>query len=98
LQEFFDIAQFSGSDSMPGPRFAGRQHPVFQDIQQRILILDGAMGTMIQKFKLSEAEVRGERFTDAEKDLRNFSDLLCLTKPEIIEGIHRQFLEAGANI
>ena len=77
---------------MPGPRFAGRQHPIFTGIQKRILILDGAMGTMIQKFKLSEADVRGAQFANATKDLRNFSDLLCLTKPEIIEGIHRQFL------
>ncbi|MEW4452699.1 methionine synthase [Bremerella sp. JC817] len=83
---------------MPGPRFAGRQHPIFDDIQKRILILDGAMGTMIQKFKLTEEDVRGKQFADAEKDLRNFSDLLCLTKPDIIEGIHRQFLEAGAHI
>ncbi len=83
---------------MPGPRFAGRQHPIFDDIQKRILILDGAMGTMIQKFKLTEADVRGEQFANEEKDLRNFSDLLCLTKPDIIEGIHRDFLEAGANI
>ena len=83
---------------MPSPRFAGRQHPVFQDIQKRILILDGAMGTMIQQFKLSEADVRGQQFADAEKDLRNFSDLLCLTRPDLIEGIHRQFLEAGAHI
>ncbi|PQO47811.1 methionine synthase [Blastopirellula marina] len=83
---------------MPSPRFAGRQHSVFQDIQKRILILDGAMGTMIQKFKLTEEDVRGPQFADATKDLRNFSDLLCLTKPEIIAGIHRQFLEAGAHI
>ncbi|MFN3148170.1 methionine synthase [Bremerella sp.] len=83
---------------MPGPRFAGRQHPIFTDIQKRILILDGAMGTMIQKYKLTEADVRGEQFANEEKDLRNFSDLLCLTKPQIIEGIHREFLEAGANI
>jgi len=83
---------------MTAPRFAGQQHEVFKDIQNRILILDGAMGTMIQKANLSESDVRGKQFANAEKDLRNFSDLLCLTQPKIIEDIHREFLEAGANI
>ncbi len=64
----------------------------------RILILDGAMGTMIQRHKLTEDDFRGERFRDHAKDLRGNSDLLVLTQPEIIGSIHREYLEAGADI
>jgi 5-methyltetrahydrofolate--homocysteine methyltransferase len=65
---------------------------------ERIVILDGAMGTMIQKHKLDEAAFRGERFKAWPHDLKGCNDLLVLTKPELIEDIHRQFLEAGADI
>ena len=61
------------------------------------MILDGPMGTMIQAFKLDEASFRGH-FKDHPQDLKGNNDLLCLTQPEIIEGIHRQYLEAGADI
>ena len=67
-------------------------------LQERILILDGAMGTMIQQRKLDEAAFRGERFKDWKKDLKGHNDLLNLTQPVIIEDIHRQYLEAGADI
>ena len=67
-------------------------------LANRILILDGAMGTMIQRHKLTEADFRGERFRDHAKDLRGNSDLLVLTQPEIIGSIHREYLEAGADI
>jgi 5-methyltetrahydrofolate--homocysteine methyltransferase len=67
-------------------------------LQKRILILDGAMGTMIQQRKLDEASFRGERFKDWKKDLRGHNDLLNITQPAIIEDIHRQYLEAGADI
>jgi 5-methyltetrahydrofolate--homocysteine methyltransferase len=67
-------------------------------LQKRILIIDGAMGTMIQQHHLTEADYRGERFSDWPSDLKGNNDLLCLTQPEIIEGIHRQYLEAGADI
>ena len=67
-------------------------------LQQRILVLDGAMGTMIQQRKLDEAAFRGERFKDWKKDLKGHNDLLNLTQPAIIEDIHRQYLEAGADI
>ena len=67
-------------------------------IQKRILVLDGAMGTMIQKHKLSEKEFRGERFKDHPKSLKGNNDLLVLTKPEIIRTIHLEYLEAGADI
>ncbi len=65
---------------------------------ERIVILDGAMGTMIQQHKLDEAAFRGERFKDWPSDLKGCNDLLVLTKPEVIEDIHRQFLEAGADL
>ncbi len=67
-------------------------------LQHRILILDGAMGTMIQRHGLSEADYRGERFKDHAHDLKGNNDLLVLTQPEIIRGIHREYLEAGADI
>ena len=67
-------------------------------LQERILVIDGAMGTMIQRHGLNEADYRGERFADWPKDLKGNNDLLCLTRPDIIEGIHLQYLEAGAHI
>lgn len=67
-------------------------------IRERILLLDGAMGTMIQRLKLDEAAVRGDRFAGHHKDLKNFSDILCLTHPEKITDIHRAYFEAGSDI
>src|SRR6266478_9496469 len=67
-------------------------------LEQRILIIDGAMGTMIQRYKLTEADYRGRRFKDWPTDLKGNNDLLCLTQPEIIKEIHKQYLEAGADI
>lgn len=67
-------------------------------LKERILIIDGAMGTMIQRHKLEEKDYRGERFKDWPSDLKGNNDLLCLTQPSIIEGIHREYLEAGADI
>jgi 5-methyltetrahydrofolate--homocysteine methyltransferase len=67
-------------------------------LKKRILIIDGAMGTMIQQHKLEEADYRGERFADFEHDVKGNNDLLVLTQPHIIQGIHAQYLEAGADI
>ena len=67
-------------------------------LKQRILILDGAMGTMIQTYKLSEADFRGERFAKWPCDLKGNNDLLCLTQPQVIQEIHRAYLDAGADI
>ncbi len=69
-----------------------------QLIRERILVLDGAMGTMIQQYNLSEADFRGERFMDIPGQLKGNNDLLCLTRPEVIEDIHRKYLVAGADI
>src|SRR5690349_1059443 len=67
-------------------------------LNHRILIIDGAMGTMIQRYKLSEADYRGERFKDWPYDIKGNNDLLCLTQPHIIREIHGKYLEAGADI
>jgi 5-methyltetrahydrofolate--homocysteine methyltransferase len=77
---------------------SNRADALRQLFAERIVILDGAMGTMIQQHKLDEAAFRGERFKDWPHDLKGCNDLLVLTSPGIVEDIHRQFLEAGADI
>src|SRR6478672_6167939 len=67
-------------------------------LDRRILILDGAMGTMIQRHTLTEADFRGSRFADHPRDLKGNSDVLVLTRPDVIGGIHREYLAAGADI
>ena len=67
-------------------------------LKERILIIDGAMGTMIQRYKLEEADYRAERFKDWHKDVKGNNDLLSISQPQIIEEIHKQYLEAGADI
>src|SRR5947208_3146459 len=67
-------------------------------LRERIVIIDGAMGTMVQQHQLDEAAYRGERFKGWPKDLKGLHDLLCLTQPQIVENIHRQYLEAGADL
>jgi len=69
-----------------------------KELEKRILIIDGAMGTMIQRYKLTEADYRGERFKSWHLDLKGNNDLLSITKPQIITEIHKQYLEAGADI
>jgi 5-methyltetrahydrofolate--homocysteine methyltransferase len=69
-----------------------------QALAKRILVIDGAMGTMIQRHKLSEADYRGERFKNWHSDVKGNNDLLSITQPDIIIGIHKQYLEAGADI
>jgi 5-methyltetrahydrofolate--homocysteine methyltransferase len=73
-------------------------HPLAQLLSKRIAIIDGAMGTTIRTYALSEADIRGHRFKEARKDLLNNGDLFSLTQPEMIGDIHRRFLEAGADI
>ncbi|MGH8539513.1 MAG: homocysteine S-methyltransferase family protein, partial [Stenotrophobium sp.] len=79
-----------------------RQHPrlalLEQSLRDRILVLDGAMGTMIQGYKLEEADYRGTRFADWHRDVKGNNDLLVLTQPGIIREIHRKYLEAGADL
>jgi 5-methyltetrahydrofolate--homocysteine methyltransferase len=75
-----------------------RQHPLVDILKQRIAIIDGAMGTTIRTYGMTEADIRGERFREAKKDLLNNGDLFSLTQPKMIGDIHRRFLEAGADI
>src|ERR1700744_4171524 len=75
-----------------------RQHPLQKILESRIAIIDGAMGTTIRTYGMTEADIRGKRFKDAPKDLLNNGDIFSLTQPEMIGDIHRRFLEAGADI
>jgi len=75
-----------------------KNNPIRQALGERILLLDGAMGTMIQSHQLTEADYRGRRFTDWKRELRGNNDLLSLTRPDIISSIHEAYLEAGADI
>lgn len=68
------------------------------ELKKRILIIDGAMGTMIQRYKLEEADYRGERFKDWHTDVKGNNDLLSITRPDVITAIHKQYLDAGADI
>lgn len=71
---------------------------ISDSLNERILIIDGAMGTMIQRYKLEEKDFRGERFTNWHKDVKGNNDLLSITQPKIIEAIHNEYLKAGADI
>ncbi|VEB39883.1 Methionine synthase [Chromobacterium violaceum] len=73
-------------------------HSIYQHLSQRILILDGGMGTMIQRHQLTEADYRGARFADWRCDVKGNNDLLVLTRPDVIAGIHQAYLDAGADI
>ena len=75
-----------------------QRHPLEKILENRIAIIDGAMGTTIRTYGMKEADIRGERFKDANKSLLNNGDLFTLTQPEMIGDIHRRFLEAGADI
>ncbi|MGA7339782.1 MAG: homocysteine S-methyltransferase family protein [Terracidiphilus sp.] len=75
-----------------------REHPLQRILERRIAIIDGAMGTTIRAYGMTEADIRGERFKNATKDLKNNGDLFSLTQPAMISDIHRRFLEAGADI
>jgi len=69
-----------------------------KELEQRILVIDGAMGTMIQRHKLTEEDYRGTRFANWHSDVKGNNDLLCITQPAIVTGIHLEYLEAGADI
>jgi 5-methyltetrahydrofolate--homocysteine methyltransferase len=75
-----------------------KRHPLEDVLERRIAIIDGAMGTTIRTYGMTEADIRGERFRNADKDLKNNGDLFSLTQPDMICDIHRRFLEAGADI
>src|SRR3954462_12259814 len=75
-----------------------QQHPLEALLRQRIAIIDGAMGTTIRTYGMTEADIRGERFKDSTKSLLNNGDLFSLTQPQMIGDVHRRFLEGGADI
>src|SRR6201997_5507101 len=75
-----------------------QRHPLEEILNQRIAIIDGAMGTTIRTYGMTEADIRGDRFKDSKKDLLNNGDMFSLTQPKMIGDIHRRFLEAGADI
>src|SRR5262245_49669365 len=67
-------------------------------LHERIAIIDGAMGTRAQQYQLDEAAYRGDRFKNWSRDLKGLHDVLCLTRPQLVEKIHREYLDAGADI
>src|ERR1700751_6136461 len=69
-----------------------------KELEKRVLVIDGAMGTMIQQYKLEEKDYRGNRFAGWHKDLKGNNDLLSITQPQIIKSIHKESLKAGADI
>jgi len=89
-----------GGGAVPRPRFPlmSKAHPLQKILENRIAIIDGAMGTTIRTYGMTEADIRGERFKNSQKDLLNNGDIFSLTQPEMICDIHRRFLEAGADI
>jgi len=91
------MADNSNPPRPSGPRPSSEQ-ALRHALEQRVLLLDGAMGTMIQRYQLTEADFRGERFKNHAKDLRGNSDILILTRPDVIGAIHREYLEAGADL
>src|ERR1700723_825554 len=74
------------------------RHPLQKILESRIAIIDGAMGTTIRTYGMTEADIRGDRFKNSTKDLLNNGDIFSLTQPAMIGDIHRRFLEAGADI
>src|SRR5690242_9078282 len=86
----------TAADPMPARADRVAQFPSL--LRDRILVIDGAMGTMIQSYELGEAEFRGERFSAHARDLRGDNDLLVLTRPDVVAAIHRAYLDAGADI
>ncbi|MCY2966369.1 MAG: homocysteine S-methyltransferase family protein, partial [Planctomycetota bacterium] len=83
---------------MPSSKSSPATDLFLEQLSRHILVLDGAMGTMIQRHKLGDSDYRGSRFASHPNDLKGLGDLLCLTQPKIIEGIHREYFEAGADI
>ncbi len=86
------------SPGLSVPKYLCMKKTIQQCLEERILVIDGAMGTMIQRHKLTEADYRGARFKDWQTDVKGNNDLLCITQPEIIKGIHKQYMAAGADI
>lgn len=93
-----NLTYYLGVRFQEGSAVSSKIKQLEQELKKRILVLDGAMGTMIQRHKLTEEQFRGERFVDWPSDLKGNNDLLVLTQPDIIREIHSQYFEAGADI
>ena len=91
------VRAFYNRQAMKTPHYT-RGQALPEILQHRIMVLDGAMGTMIQRFKLDEAQYRGERFKDFHKDVKGNNELLSLTRPDVISDIHERYLAAGADM
>ena len=78
--------------------FSPAMSQLHAELSHRVLMLDGGMGTMIQQYKLSEADFRGERFKNHSHDLKGNNDLLALTRPDVVKAIHKNYLKSGADI
>src|SRR5512136_1144767 len=87
-----------GNNPMTSFTRTSRLERLHIEAASRLLVIDGAMGTMVQQHRLTEADYRGTRFADWHRDLRGNNDLLLLTKPEVIKAIHCEYLAAGADI
>ncbi len=98
LRRSAELAGIATLKIIQGDMTKAHQHPLEKILESRIAIIDGAMGTTIRTYGMTEADIRGERFKDSTKDLLNNGDLFSLTQPEMIGDIHRRFLEAGADI
>ena len=92
---FLKMIAMNAPKAAPQP---DRTEEILSLLKERVLVLDGAMGTMIQRHSLTEADFRGERFASHAHDLKGNNDLLLLTRPDVIQGIHEQYLAAGADI
>ncbi len=87
-----------GANNLSPEGRAGVGYDIRKELEKRVLVIDGAMGTMIQQYKLEEKEYRGKRFSDFHKDVKGNNDLLSITQPQIIKAIHKEYLKAGADI
>ncbi len=94
----FDMTEAAAILYLCSLNFLELMQDLKQCVQSRILVLDGAMGTMIQEYKLEEADYRGARFKDFHRDVKGNNDLLSITQPDVIEAIHKAYLDAGADI
>src|SRR5262245_66435185 len=98
MMRILDAPALRRLSPMPQPTVVDQTARLETLLEERILLLDGAMGTQVQALGLDEQGVRGERFSSHHKDLKNFADILCLTHADKITAIHRRYLESGADI
>lgn len=90
--------QSSPNNKAQAPRWSNSYYEIVDELHKRILVLDGAMGTMIQRYKLQEQDFRGDKFADHPSDLKGNNDLLIFTRPDVIKAIHLEYLNAGSSI